>query len=179
MFPLRDAENKKKMGSLNDETRSTREWWAATRSQGVAVSDWPRRLFRLHVIHFLNFLCHLLSLYLFRAFHSKIASQKSSFAESVRFYLRLADDIFQAARTTSQFQPTGRRHSVLRSPLCRTTTVEPYKPPEDGEFEVDFFLCEPRSELSMVCNNLENIVCPWVAPTSTNFGNSAAATLIG
>lgn len=96
------------MGSLNDETRSTRGWWAATRSQGVTVSDWPRRLFRLHVIHFLNFLCHLLSLCLFRAFHSKISSQKSGFAESVRFYLRLADDIGQAARTTSQFLPTGR-----------------------------------------------------------------------
>jgi hypothetical protein len=169
MFPLRDAENKKKMGSLNDETRSTREWWAATRSQGVAVSDWPRRLFRLHVIHFLNFLCHLHSLSLFRAFHSKIASQKSSFAESVRFYLRLADDIFQAARTTSQFQPTGRRHSVLRSPLCRTTTVEPYKPPEDGEFEVDFFslratfraingLQQPRKyRLPMGCTHIHKL----------------------
>ncbi|EFX65883.1 hypothetical protein DAPPUDRAFT_264084 [Daphnia pulex] len=129
MFPLRDAENKKKLDRSmipgvrgDDEQRPDRK--ASRYQTGHAASSG------------------------YTAFHSEIVSQKSGSAESVRFYLRLADDIGFTIPT----------HSVFRSPLCRTTTVEPYRPPEDATFRAINGLQQPRKyRLPMGCTHIHKL----------------------
>jgi hypothetical protein len=140
MFPLWDA-NSEKIGSLDGESRRTRGWrWAATVPQGVTLRwDWPRCPFRLHVIIFINYIFHLLHLFIFRAFHSGIDAHTPSSPKVSNFIFDLPTISAKwPVRLHNSCPPVDDiPHSAVLS--VEQPQQEPYRPPEDGECELEFF----------------------------------------